>query len=99
MNVPKPLIPNEPVTLRFSLTPQPVLLRVGERLRFEVGSRTDLLLRDQSHGRAQFQMQVPPRTSRVTPCTMGRNLILSYAECRRRQNDQLSFSSAVTIVP
>jgi hypothetical protein len=42
MNVPEPLIPNEPVTLRFSLTPQPVLLRVGERLRFEVGSGTDL---------------------------------------------------------
>jgi predicted acyl esterase len=66
MNVPEPLIPNEPVTLRFSLTPQPVLLRVGERLRFEVGSRTDLLLSDQSHGRAQFQMQVPPYFSRNT---------------------------------
>jgi predicted acyl esterase len=66
MDVPEPLIPSEPVTLRFSLTPQPVVLRAGERLRFDVGSRTDLLLSDQSHGRAQFQMQVPPYFSRNT---------------------------------
>jgi uncharacterized protein len=39
MDVPEPLIPNEPVTLKFSLTPQPVLLKTGERLRFDVGSR------------------------------------------------------------
>jgi uncharacterized protein len=66
MDVPEPLIPNKPVTLKFSLTPQPVLLKAGERLRFDVGSRTDLLLSDQSHGRAQFQMQVPPYFSRNT---------------------------------
>ncbi len=66
MDVPEPLTPNESVTLRFSLTPQPVVLRAGERLRFEVGSRTDLLLSDQTHGRAQFQMQVPPYFSRNT---------------------------------
>jgi uncharacterized protein len=66
IDVPEPLIPNEAVRLKFSLTPQPVLLRAGERLRFEVGSRTDLLLSDQSHGRAQFQMQVPPYFSRNT---------------------------------
>lgn len=66
MDVAEPLIPNEPVTLKFSLTPQPVLLRAGERLRFDVSSRTDLLLSDQSHGRAQFQMQVPPYFSRNT---------------------------------
>ena len=54
------------MTLKFSLTPQPVLLKVGERLRFDVGSRTDLLITDQSHGRAQFQMQVPPYFSRNT---------------------------------
>jgi uncharacterized protein len=66
MDVPEPLVPNEPVTLRFSLTPQPVVLRAGERLRFDVASRTDLLLSDQSHGRAQFQMQVPPYFSRNT---------------------------------
>jgi hypothetical protein len=61
----------QPDTLpRFSpeagLTPQPVLLRAGERLRFDIGSRTDLLLSDQSHGRAQSQMQVPPYFSRNT---------------------------------
>jgi uncharacterized protein len=65
-DAPEPLSPNEPVALKFSLTPQPVLLRAGERLRFDVGSRTDLLLSDQSHGRAQFQMQVPPYFSRNT---------------------------------
>lgn len=54
------------MTLKFSLTPQPVLLKVGDRLRFDVGSRTDLLITDQSHGRAQFQMQVPPYFSRNT---------------------------------
>jgi hypothetical protein len=42
------------------------LLKVGDRLRFDVGSRTDLLITDQSHGRAQFQMQVPPYFSRNT---------------------------------
>ncbi|MGA7313545.1 MAG: CocE/NonD family hydrolase [Silvibacterium sp.] len=66
MDIPEPLIPNEPVTLKFSLTPQPVFLKAGERLRFDVGSRTDLLLSDPSHGRAQFQMQVPPYFSRNT---------------------------------
>ncbi len=65
-DTPEPLSPNEPVALKFSLTPQPVLLRAGERLRFDVGSRTDLLLSDQSHGRVQFQMQVPPYFSRNT---------------------------------
>jgi predicted acyl esterase len=66
-DTPEPLSPNEPVALKFSLTPQPVLLRAaGERLRFDVSSRTDLLLSDQSHGRAQFQMQVPPYFSRNT---------------------------------
>jgi len=54
------------VTLKFSLTPQPVVLKTGERLSFDVGSRTDLLLSDQTHGRAQFQMQVPPYFSRNT---------------------------------
>lgn len=61
---PEPLVPGEPVTLRFSLTPQPVLLKNRERLRFDVGSRTDLLRSDVSHGHAQFDMQVPPYFSR-----------------------------------
>jgi uncharacterized protein len=57
---PQPLTPGEPVVLRFSLTPHPFMAKRGERLRFEVGSRTDLLLSNASHGRAQFDMQVPP---------------------------------------
>jgi putative CocE/NonD family hydrolase len=66
IDFPEALTPGEPVTLKFSLTPQPVLLKAGERLRFDVGSRTDLLLSDQSHGYAQFDMQVPPYFSRNT---------------------------------
>ena len=65
-DVPEPLIPTEPITLKFSLTPQPVVLRPGERLRLDVDSRTDLLLSDQGRGRAQFQTQVPPYFSRNT---------------------------------
>jgi uncharacterized protein len=61
---PEPLIPGEPVVLRFSLTPHPVVVKKGERLRFDVGSRTDLLRSDASHGHAQFDMQVPPYFSR-----------------------------------
>ena len=63
---PEPLVPGLPVTLRFSLTPQPVMLRAGEHLVLDVGSRTDLLCSDVSHGHAQFDMQVPPYYSRNT---------------------------------
>jgi uncharacterized protein len=61
---PEPLVPGMPVTLRFSLTPQPVMLRAGERLVLDIGSRTDLLCSDVSHCHAQFAMQVPPYYSR-----------------------------------
>jgi len=63
---PRPLTPGEPVTLLFSLTPQPVVLKPGERLRFDIASRTDLLRSDVSHGHAQFDMQVPPYFARNT---------------------------------
>ncbi len=63
---PDPLVPGVPVTLRFSLTPQPVVLRKGDRLRLDLASRTDLLRSDVSHGHAQFDMQVPPYYSRNT---------------------------------
>jgi uncharacterized protein len=63
---PEPLVPGEPVTLRFSLTPHPFVVNKGERLRIDVGSRTDLLLSNTSQGRAQFDMQVPPYFSRNT---------------------------------
>jgi hypothetical protein len=61
-----PLAPYQPVTLRFSLSPRPVLLKVGEKLRLDIGSRTDLLFGDVSHGYEQFQMVVPPYYSRNT---------------------------------
>src|SRR5690606_16334454 len=63
---PEPLTPGEAVTLKFSLTPQPVLLTAGERLRLDIGSRTDLLRSDQSHDHAQFDMQAPPYYYRNT---------------------------------
>lgn len=66
IDTPEPLTPGVPVTLRFSLTPQPVLLKPGERLRLDIASRTDLLRSDVSHGHAQFDMQVPPYYSRNT---------------------------------
>jgi putative CocE/NonD family hydrolase len=63
---PEPLVPGTPVRLLFSLTPQPVVLRPGERLRLDIASRTDLLRSDVSHGHAQFDVQVPPYFSRNT---------------------------------
>jgi predicted acyl esterase len=66
IDTPEPLTPGVPVTLLFSLTPQPVVLKPGERLRLDIASRTDLLRSDVSHGHAQFDMQVPPYYARNT---------------------------------
>jgi predicted acyl esterase len=66
IDIPEPLSPGMPVLLKFSLTPQPVVLKPGERLRFDLGSRTDLLRSDLSHDHAQFDMQVPPYYARNT---------------------------------
>ncbi|MEJ2869094.1 CocE/NonD family hydrolase [Actinomycetospora sp. OC33-EN08] len=62
----EPLTPGEPVVLRFSLTPGPVHLRAGERLRLELGSRTDLLIEGPSQGYVQFDLPVPPYLCRNT---------------------------------
>lgn len=64
IDTPEPLAPGVAVTLRFSLTPQPVMLKPGERLILDIASRTDVLRSDVSHGHAQFDMQVPPYYSR-----------------------------------
>jgi putative CocE/NonD family hydrolase len=66
MDNPEPLEPYKPVTLLFSLSPRPVLLKVGEKLRLDIASRTDLLFSDVAHGYEQFQMVVPPYFSRNT---------------------------------
>ncbi len=63
---PQPLTPGEPVVLCFSLTPVPTRLRAGEKLRFEVASRSDLLRSDVSHGHVQFDLPAPPYFSRNT---------------------------------
>jgi hypothetical protein len=62
----EPLCPGEPVLLRFSLTPAPVALRPGERLRLDVASRTDLLRKGPGDGWAQFDLPVPPYLCRNT---------------------------------
>lgn len=61
-----PLTPGEAVELRFTLTPGPVTLQPGERLRLDIASRTDLLRKDPSDGYAQFDLPVPPYFSRNT---------------------------------
>ncbi len=66
----EPLVPGEPVVLRFSLTPGPVLLRAGEMLRLDLGSRA---LRgqelDRGHGRARRHAvgNFPDTLDRMTP--------------------------------
>jgi hypothetical protein len=49
------------VTLKFSLTPPPIVLRVVERVHFDVGSRTDLLINDQTHRRSNLAEFLGPR--------------------------------------
>ncbi len=61
-----PLVPGEPVEVRFSLTPFPVRLRAGERLQLDVGSRSDLLRGDPADGYVQFDLPVPPYLCRNT---------------------------------
>jgi putative CocE/NonD family hydrolase len=61
-----PLVPGEPVRLRFSLTPAPTRLEPGETLRLDVASRTDLLRMSPGDGYAQFDLPVPPYLSRNT---------------------------------
>ncbi|MCU1322998.1 MAG: Acyl esterase [Acidobacteriaceae bacterium] len=92
IDVPVPLVRDEPVTLRFSLTPQPVVLKAGDRLRLDIGSRTDLLVSNVSQGRAQFQMQVPPYFSRNT-LHYGAE---SYIELRRVR---FSFAQNTDVLP
>lgn len=62
----EPLVPGDAVVLRFSLTPAPTRLCVGETLRLELASRSDLLRSDVREGYAQFDLPVPPYLSRNT---------------------------------
>lgn len=65
---PLPLAPNEPVVLRFSLTPAAAVLRAGETLELAVASRTDHLLEGvaPSDGYIVPDMAVPPYFARNT---------------------------------
>ena len=63
---PQPLTPGEPVLLSFSLTPAPTRLLSGEKLRFDVASRSDVLRSDVSHGYVHFDLPAPPYFSRNT---------------------------------
>jgi putative CocE/NonD family hydrolase len=62
----QPLTPGIPVTLEFSLTPAPTQLNVGDKLRFDIASRSDLLRSDPQHGFTHFDLPVPPYFSRNT---------------------------------
>lgn len=64
--IPQPLIPDEIVPLSFSLTPAPTFLRAGEKIRFEVASRADLLKSDVEHGHCHFDIAAPPYFSKNT---------------------------------
>jgi predicted acyl esterase len=83
------LIPGEPVEVRFSLTPFPVLLRAGERLQLDVGSRSDLLREDPADGYVQFDMPVPPYLCRNTLHFGG----LSFIEIDQTQDPLLDPSA------
>jgi putative CocE/NonD family hydrolase len=63
---PRPLVPGQEVELKFSLTPFPVVLQPGERLRIDLGSRTDQLRANLRKGYEHFDMMVPPYFSRNT---------------------------------
>lgn len=63
-DVTEPLTPGIPVDLCFSLTPSPFQLAAGERLRLDIGGRTDLLRGDPNEGYIHFDCQVPPYFSR-----------------------------------
>jgi uncharacterized protein len=63
---PRPLTPGEPVPIVFSLTPAPVRLRRGEKLRLDIASRTDLVKSDVGHGYVHFDIPAPPYFSRNT---------------------------------
>jgi uncharacterized protein len=54
------------VTLRFSLTPAPVRLKPGEKLRLDIASCSDLLRISPAGGCAQFDLPVPPYLCRNT---------------------------------
>lgn len=63
-DTPEPLVPGQAVLLRFSLTPAPVRLERGERLRLTIASRTDRVLSDVSRDHAHFPLHVPPYYAR-----------------------------------
>ena len=63
---PEPLIPDQPMTLRFSLTPSATRLNRGDLLRLEIASRIDLLKGRNRDGYLHFNLAVPPYFSRNT---------------------------------
>jgi hypothetical protein len=61
-----PLLPGQPVTLRFSLVPTAARLAAGERLRLTLASRTDRVKGQIGEGYVHFDLEVPPYFSRNT---------------------------------
>jgi hypothetical protein len=76
-----PLVPNEPVMLRFSLTPAATQIAAGERLELRIASRTDLLHIPVRDGYVVPDMPGPPYFARNTiRCGAG-----TYVEAAVRQ--------------
>jgi predicted acyl esterase len=65
-STPQPLRRDEPVVLRFSLTPAATLIRKGEALELDIASRTDLLHVPMRDGFIVPEMAVPPYFARNT---------------------------------
>lgn len=61
-----PLVPNMPVSLRFSLTPAAAAIKAGDTLRLRIASRTDLFRPRVQDGFIAPDMAVPPYFARNT---------------------------------
>lgn len=71
---PEPLIPDQPATLGFSLTPSAARLNRGDLLRLEIASRIDLLKGRNRDGYLHFNLAVPPYFSTQYPTPRAGNL-------------------------
>lgn len=84
----EPLIPGDPVTLSFSLTPTANLFKKGHRLKLEIGSRPDILNATVFDNFIYFPYEAPPYPARNTVFHGG--VSASYLEISVLGNSQLT---------
>lgn len=65
-SVTEPLVPGEPVTLRFSLVPAASRIAAGERLVLQIASRSDRIRGRIADGYVHLDVEAPPYFSRNT---------------------------------